>query len=100
MRINKRKLKELAKQIAKTNAAIYNAIGMAGSLNNNNVVQEICNKDIYEENIETHKELAKIYKKLNKDNNEFADPELYGSEFQDFCCFVRNFEEYIEEIEV
>lgn len=81
--VSKSEISECAKKLNKLNKFMTESIYLAEGLVRNPVYLE-CIQD----NREVIKLLSKAYKKLNKNNEDFADGEFHGSVFADLKCFV------------
>lgn len=86
----KSEINKLAKHIAKTNFAILNAISLTEELLNDELFKNIDNEN------ELFIELVKAYKKQKNAEEYIAEPESYGSYWQDYQDFGNKLQEYID----
>lgn len=89
-KISQKEINQLAKEIYKLNMLLSNAIFETERLINGNDFSK------YEGN--NLERLAKAYKKIDKNNFDFADIELNGAYFQDLNSFTQTLAEAIENL--
>lgn len=83
-------INNIAKMIANTNTAYWNAIGMAGELND---VLDKINDD------EVLKKIVKAFIRLKtKHDTELIDPEIHGRDTQDVSQYFSKLNELIDEL--
>lgn len=92
--LSKNELTSLAKELAKANTAIHNAMCYAEDISNNEILKEI---ETLDENsrILFLEKLAKIFIRVSNDDS-MADPQTTSAYFQSFQDFGSEFQEYID----
>lgn len=91
-KVKRSEINKLAKQIAKTNFAILNAVHLTEELLHDELFKHINDED----NNETFIELIEAYRKQKYADELMATPETYGSYWQDYQDFANKFQEYID----
>ena len=98
MNLKEQTPEDLAKFIAETNTKVWDAMCAVEVLNSHPVIKSLMSDDTPATNKELL-ELAKAYLKVELNDEEFANPEIVASEWNDYHAFALRFEELLEEVE-
>lgn len=88
-------INSFAKELYKSNLIMWQAIHSASNIMHDPVIDDFYNNE------ELMLKLAKAYKKIcnKKGDEEFANMNLYGADFQDFDAFTSEIQDVIDNLE-
>jgi len=91
--LSKKEITKFARQLAKTNTVLWNAICMTEELVKSDIFR-LYHSD-YDNREEFLIKLSEIYKNIKKNDDSFAEMELHGSYFQDFDDITNHLQEHL-----
>ena len=96
-KVTKKEITQLAKELAKANTLMWNAVMQAEDLTNESLIREY--SEYEPEHQKFLKKLAIAFKKIKKNDDTFVDIETNGGEaFQNMDHFTSQLQEMLDKI--